>query len=174
LRDFAGCEAPAMDRDRASRRNARDVPLFVAGLPIFSRAYYGKRRSESTLDIPLGSGPYQVGRFEGRTSGRRVELVGAIWWRAARTTSTPCATSIIATATSASKASPPSTCFARSSPRAFGRRAIFCHQDARVRRDVIPDDTPSGRRCWFINAAGEIRMEIARGADLCLRLRMDQ
>ena len=46
-------------------KRARDVPLFVAGLPIFSRAYYSKQPfDQSTLDIPLGSGPYKVGRFE--------------------------------------------------------------------------------------------------------------
>ncbi len=46
-------------------KRARDVPLFVAGLPIFSRAYYAARSfEESGLDIPLGSGAYRVGRFE--------------------------------------------------------------------------------------------------------------
>src|SRR6201996_3205833 len=44
---------------------ARDVPLFVAGLPIFSKAYYANRSfEESTLDTPLGSGPYKGGKFE--------------------------------------------------------------------------------------------------------------
>ena len=44
---------------------ARDVPLYVAGLPIFSKIYYTTRPfEESTLDTPLGSGPYKVGRFE--------------------------------------------------------------------------------------------------------------
>jgi microcin C transport system substrate-binding protein len=44
---------------------ARDVPLYVAGLPIFSRAYYATRTfEESTSDIPLGSGPYRVGKYE--------------------------------------------------------------------------------------------------------------
>ena len=48
-----------------AENRARDVPLYVAGLPIFSRAYYATRPfEESTLDIPLGSGPYKVGRFE--------------------------------------------------------------------------------------------------------------
>src|SRR5579864_5519220 len=57
LRDFAGAEA----NDDASvtvsfaPKRARDVPLFVAGLPIFSRAYYAtKSFDESTLDVPLG------------------------------------------------------------------------------------------------------------------------
>ncbi len=61
---------------------------------------------------------------------------------------------IIATATSASKAFPPAIiCSARSSPRASGRRAtIFpAINDGRVKRDEIPDDTPSGAQGWFIN-----------------------
>ncbi len=46
-------------------KRGRDVPLFVAGLPIFSQAYYATRPfEESTLDIPLGSGPYKVSKFE--------------------------------------------------------------------------------------------------------------
>lgn len=44
---------------------SRDLPLVVAGLPIFSEAYYGQRNfEESTLEAPLGSGPYKVARFE--------------------------------------------------------------------------------------------------------------
>jgi microcin C transport system substrate-binding protein len=42
-----------------AEKRARDVPLYVAGLPIFSQAYYAtKPFDESTLDTPLGSGPY--------------------------------------------------------------------------------------------------------------------
>ena len=56
-------------------------PVFVAGLPIFSRAYYAKRPfEESTLDIPLGSGAYRVGKFE---AGRFIEYQRvADWWGA--------------------------------------------------------------------------------------------
>ena len=46
-------------------KRGRDVPLFVAGLPIFSQAYYAAHPfDETTLDIPLGSGPYKVSKFE--------------------------------------------------------------------------------------------------------------
>lgn len=39
----------------------RDLPLTVAVLPIFSKAYYTKRPfDETTLEPPLGSGPYVV------------------------------------------------------------------------------------------------------------------
>src|SRR5262249_14389805 len=73
LRDFTSAKA---DDDESvvvtfAKGRARDVPLFVAGLPIFSRAYYSKKPfDESTLETPLGSGPYKVGRFE---PGRFIE-----------------------------------------------------------------------------------------------------
>src|SRR5205085_3551348 len=48
-----------------AEKRARDVPLYIASLPIFSKAYYATRPfDETTLDIPLGSGPYRVGKFE--------------------------------------------------------------------------------------------------------------
>ncbi len=67
LRDFKGAEA--MDDHavvvRFAEKRARDVPLLVASLPIFSKAYYAKQPfDQSTLEIPLGSGPYKVGRLD--------------------------------------------------------------------------------------------------------------
>jgi microcin C transport system substrate-binding protein len=48
-----------------AKGRARDVPLYVAGLPIFAKAYYASRPfDETSLEIPLGSGPYKVGKFE--------------------------------------------------------------------------------------------------------------
>jgi len=66
---------------RFAPNRGRDVPLFVAQLPILSRAYYGKQPfDETTLDIPLGSGPYKVGRFE---AGRYIEYDRVKdWWGA--------------------------------------------------------------------------------------------
>ena len=48
-------------------------------MPIFSRAYYANRAfDESTLEIPLGSGPYRVGRFE---AGRYISYERVKdWW----------------------------------------------------------------------------------------------
>ena len=64
-----------------AEKRARDVPLYVATLPIFSKAYYATRPfDESTLDIPLGSGPYKVGRFE---ANRYIEYDRVKdWWGA--------------------------------------------------------------------------------------------
>src|SRR6202050_3942443 len=67
LRDLTGANAndDALVIVTFAPKRARDVPLFIAGLPIFSRAYYSaKPFDESTLDAPLGSGAYKVGRFE--------------------------------------------------------------------------------------------------------------
>ena len=113
-----------------SPKRGREIPLFVAGLPIFSRAYYTTKNFEdSTLDVPLGSGPYRVGRFE---PGRFIEYERVKDWWGAGSPGRPrpeqfrlsCATNIIATATSPSRASPRATISsARSSLRAFGPRA---------------------------------------------------
>src|SRR3984893_6682663 len=60
---------------------ARDLPLFVAGLPIFSRRYYAEHAfEETTLEAPLGCGPYKVGHFE---AGRFIEYERVKdWWGA--------------------------------------------------------------------------------------------
>ncbi len=53
-----------------SPQRSRSLHLVVAGLPILSTAYWKTRDFEaSTLEAPLGSGPYKVGRFE---AGRHI------------------------------------------------------------------------------------------------------
>src|SRR5262249_13178633 len=49
-------------------------------------------------------------------------------------------------------------------------------REGRVKRDVIPDDTPSGAQGWFFNARREKlkKQASARGLQLCIRFRMDQ
>src|SRR3954454_625003 len=67
LRDMVKAEAldDATVAVMFAPNRARDVPLYVASLPIFSKAYYATRTfEESTTDIPLGSGPYKVGKYE--------------------------------------------------------------------------------------------------------------
>lgn len=47
----------------------RELPMTAAGLPIFSRAYYATRDfAESTLDAPMGSGPYMLDEVISGTS----------------------------------------------------------------------------------------------------------
>jgi len=161
LRDFAGCEATD-DMTVAARfapKRARDVPLFVAGLPIFSWAYYTQRPfDESTLDIPLGSGPYQVGRFE---AGRYIEYKRVPnWWGAGL----PAARGQHNFDTVRYEYyrdrdvgfegfTAKSYLFREEfTSRIWATRYNFpAIKDGRVKRDVIPDDTPSGAQGWFIN-----------------------
>lgn len=77
IRDVEGCEVvgPHEVRYRFKGERTRDLPTTVAGLPVFSKAYYSKVDfSKSTLEPPLGSGPYMVKSFkpgEYVTYGRR-------------------------------------------------------------------------------------------------------
>ncbi len=55
-----------------SAERGRDLHLLIAALPIFSQAYWkGRDFAASTLEAPLGSGAYKVGRFE---VGRFIEF----------------------------------------------------------------------------------------------------
>src|SRR5262249_57044173 len=84
LRDLTGVEAEddATGVLKFAPKRARGVPLFAAGyMPIFSRAYYGTPPfEETTLDTPLGSGAYKVGRL---SAGRFIEYDRVQdWWGA--------------------------------------------------------------------------------------------
>jgi microcin C transport system substrate-binding protein len=161
LRDFLGAKADDDVRVTVSfaPKRARDVPLFVAGLPIFSRAYYANRPfDQSTLEIPLGSGPYKVGRFE---PGRYIEYQRvADWWGA----ELPVARGQNNFDTLRFEYyrdrdvgfegfSAQSYLFREEfTSRFWATRYDFpAARDGRVLRDEIPDDTPSGAQGWFIN-----------------------
>jgi microcin C transport system substrate-binding protein len=161
LRDLAGAEAPddATVVATFAPHRARDVPLFVAGCPIFSRAYYTHRPfDESTLEVPLGSGPYKVGRFD---AGRYIEYERVKdWWGAD-----------LPVARGLNNFDIVRFEFYRDRDVAFegftGKSFLFQEEftsrfwatrydfpairDGRVKRDVIPDDTPSGAQGWFFN-----------------------
>jgi microcin C transport system substrate-binding protein len=67
IRDVEACEVlgPLELRYRFNGERTRDLPLTVAGLPVFSKAYYAKVDfTKSTLEPPLGSGPYVVKAFQ--------------------------------------------------------------------------------------------------------------
>jgi microcin C transport system substrate-binding protein len=71
LADVVKAEAPDPHTVRYTFKGSlvRDLPLTVAELPIFSKAYYATHDfAQTTLDPPLGSGPYVVGDVkQGRT-----------------------------------------------------------------------------------------------------------
>ncbi len=66
IRDVEACEAlaPHTVRYRFKSAGIRDLPLSIAALPIFSKAYYAKNDfAKTSLDAPLGSGPYKIKSF---------------------------------------------------------------------------------------------------------------
>jgi microcin C transport system substrate-binding protein len=161
MRDMVSAEAP----DDATlvvvfaENRARDVPLYVASLPIFSKTYYATRPfEESTLDIPLGSGPYKVGKFE---ANRYIEFERVRdWWGADLPVNRGSYNFDIVRYE-----------FYRDRDVAFegftAKNYLFREEftariwatrydfpavkDGRVRRETLPDDTPSGAQGWFIN-----------------------
>ncbi|WP_134492170.1 extracellular solute-binding protein [Methylocella tundrae] len=67
LRDIDAAEAEADDivLVKLKPHHSREAGLIVAGQPIFSAAYYKTREFDATtLEPPLGSGAYKVGRFD--------------------------------------------------------------------------------------------------------------
>jgi microcin C transport system substrate-binding protein len=161
LRDLASAEAPD-DRTvlvRFAPKRGRDVPLFVAGLPIFSKAYYAENEfDQSTLTPPLGSGAYKVGRFE---VGHFIEFDRVKdWWGA----DLPVARGMnnfdviryeyyrdreIAFVGFTAK----NYLFREEfTARTWATRYDFpAFKDGRVKRDIFSDDTPSGAQGWFMN-----------------------
>jgi microcin C transport system substrate-binding protein len=140
-------------------KRGRDVPLFVASLPIFSQAYYATRPfDETTLDIPLGSGPYKVSRFE---VNRFIEFERVKDWWGADLPVNRGSYNFDALRFD----------FYRDRDVAFegftGRSYLFREEftsriwntryvfpaiaDGRVKRELLPDDTPSGAQGWFLN-----------------------
>ncbi len=68
LKDFIAVEALDASRVKFSfdpSAPLRDLPMTAGGLPVFSKAYYDTRDfAESTLEPPLGSGPYELGEVK--------------------------------------------------------------------------------------------------------------
>jgi microcin C transport system substrate-binding protein len=161
LRDFTGAEA-ADDRTvvaRFAEKRGRDVPLFVAALPIFSRVYYSKKAfDESTLDIPLGSGAYKVGRFQ---VGHFIEFERVKdWWGADLPVARGQGNFDVVRFEYYRDREVGFEGFTAKNylfreeftSRTWATRYDFpAFKDGRVKRNVLPDDTPSGAQGWFIN-----------------------
>jgi len=161
LRDMVKAEAldDATVAVMFAPNRARDVPLYVAGLPIFSKAYYATRPfEESTVEIPLGSGPYKVGKYE---INRYVEYDRVKdWWAA----DLPVNRGSYNFDTVRYE-------FYRDRDVAFegfsGKNYLYREEftariwatrydfpaikDGRVKRETLPDELPSGGQGWFFN-----------------------
>jgi microcin C transport system substrate-binding protein len=161
MRDVKGAEAidEATVIVTFAAKRARDVPLYVAGLPIFSKAYYASRPfEETTTDTPLGSGPYKVGNFE---INRFIEFERVKdWWGAE-----------LPVCRGSNDFDVIRYEFYRDRDVAFegftGKNYLYREEftsriwatrydfpaikDGRVRREEVPDQTPSGGQGWFLN-----------------------
>lgn len=165
LRDMEAAEA---DGDRVavirfSAQRSHDTPLIAARLPILSQAYYATRKfDETTLEPPLGSGPYRVGRFE---QGRFLEFERVKdWWG----TDLP----VMRGQNNFDMLRydyyrDRDTAFEGFSAKSYTFREEFTSRvwatrydfpairDGRVKRETIPDETPSGAQGWMINTRRE-------------------
>ena len=161
MRDVIGAEAidDVTVVVRFAEKHARDVPLYVAGLPIFSRAYYATRPfDESTLDIPLGCGPYKVGKFE---VNRFIEFERVKdWWgadlppmRGGYNFDTVRYEFYRDRDVAFEGFTAKNYLFREEfTARVWATRYDFpAVKDDRVKRETLPDETPSGAQGWFIN-----------------------
>ena len=186
LRDMQEAEAFGKDAVivRFAPKRGRDVPLFVAGLPIFSRNYYQKQPfDESTLDPPLGSGAYKIGRFQ---AGHFIEYERVKdWWGADLPVARGMNNFDIVRYEYYRDREVGFEGFTAAdylfreefTSRTWATRYNFpAFNDGRVKRDVIPDQTPSGAQGWFINTRREKFKDRApaRSSDRRLRFRVDQ
>ncbi|WP_426439551.1 extracellular solute-binding protein [Bradyrhizobium genosp. P] len=161
LRDMVKADAPddATVVVSFAPNRARDVPLYVVSMPIFSKAYYATRPfEESTLDTPLGSGPYKVGRYE---VNRYIEYDRVKDWWAAELPVNRGSYNFDTVRYE----------FYRDRDVAFegftGKNYLFREEftariwatrydfpaikEGRVKQEVLPDETPSGGQAWMIN-----------------------
>jgi microcin C transport system substrate-binding protein len=138
--------------------HARDLPMMVASLPIFSKAYYSANDFEaSTLTPPLGSGPYRVKNLE---QGRYIafERVADYWGR-----HLPVNVGRHNMDLRFEYFRDRQVAFEAFKAQTFNFREEFTSRDwatgydipavreGRIRRETIPDDTPSGAQGWFFN-----------------------
>ena len=165
LRDLEAADA---DGDRVvvlrfSPTRTPNVPLLAATLPILSRAYYATRKfEETTLDPPLGSGPYRVGRFE---QGRFLEFERVKDWWGANLPITRGQHNFDILRYDYYRDR--DTAFEGFSAKNYTFREEFTSRvwatrydfsairDGRIKRETIPDDRPSGAQGWMINTRRE-------------------
>ena len=161
LRDLVKAEAPddATLIVAFAAKRARDVPLYVAGLPIFSKAYYAKQPfEESTLEVPLGAGPYKVGKYE---VNRFIEFERVKdWWAADLPV---CRGSYNFDVVRYEFYRDRDVAFEGFTGKNYLYREEFtariwatrydfpATKDGRVKLETVPDQTPSGGQGWFIN-----------------------
>src|SRR3954454_5645043 len=138
---------------------ARSAPLTAANLPILSKAYYSKLAfDETSMEPPLGSGPYKVGKFE---QGRFQEFERVKdWWgeklpvmRGQNNFDVLHYDYFRDRDTAFEGFTSKSYTFREEfTSRVWASRYDFpAIKDGRVKRESIPDERPSGMQAWMIN-----------------------
>ena len=137
----------------------RKLPLIVGGMPIVSEAYFrGRSFGETTLEPPLGSGPYRVGKVDaGRFIGfKRV----ADYWGAALPVMTGRYNfdtifidyyrdrTVLVEALKAGEYDFHEEFTSKVWATQYDIRAV---EEGWLVKDVLPDNTPSGVQAFFIN-----------------------
>jgi microcin C transport system substrate-binding protein len=137
----------------------RDLPLTVATLPIFSKAFYSTHPfDQTTLDPPLGSGPYLVDRVDqGRTI---VYRRNPNYWakdlpvNRGRFNFDKIRFEYFRDRTAAMEAFKAGTYDFREefTSKVWATEYNFpAIRDGRVKKEVLPDETPSGTQGFFLN-----------------------
>ena len=161
LRDMDSAEAEG-DRDLVVKfkpNRARSAPLTVANLPIVSKAYYSKQAfDETSMEPPLGSGPYKVGKFE---QGRFVEFERVKGWWGEKLPITTGQFNFDTLRYDYYRDR--DTAFEGFTAKSYTFREEFTSRvwatrydfpaikDGRVIKESIPDERPSGMQAWMIN-----------------------
>ena len=161
LRDVVQAEAidPQTVRYTFQGDLVRDLPLTVATLPVFSKAYYtDKAFEETTLEPPLGSGPYLVDNF---AQGRNIVYRrNPDYWAAdlpvnkGRWNFDKIRYEYFRDRTAGMEAFKAGTYDLREefTSKVWATEYDFpAIRDGRVKKDVLSDETPSGTQGFFIN-----------------------
>jgi microcin C transport system substrate-binding protein len=161
LRDVEKAEAldPATVRYTFEGDLVRDLPLTVAGLPVLSKAFYMDRKfDETTLEPPLGSGPYLVDDLK---QGRNITYRrNPDYWakdlpvNKGRWNFDTIRFEYFRDRTAGMEAFKAGTYDLREefTSKVWATEYDFpAIRDGRVKKDTLPDMTPSGTQGFFIN-----------------------
>ena len=155
----AVAEAPDIVAVRLAPERGRDLPLIVAGLPIFSKAWWASRDFEKpSLEPPLGSGAYKVKTVD---AGRSITFERMKdWWGESLPSQVGTSNFDELTfeyfrdrdvAFEAFKAG--AYLFREEfTSRIWATQYDFpALKDGRVKREILPNLAPSGGQGWFFN-----------------------
>jgi len=148
----------------AAGAETRDLPAVVAEMPVVSKSYYADRSfAETTLEPPLGSGPYEVSRVD---EGRAItyQRVAGHWgrdlgvyrgrWNFDRITYDYYRDRDIALeALFAGKIDFREDYTSRNWATKYD--SVPAVQDGRLKRETLPDERPSGFQAFYLNSRRE-------------------